>query len=418
MAAAAKHKVVYLEDIPFHFAQSIGPLLLEASGLTVFFSEAIPVMATSTIRVLVVDDSALIRAILCDHIEKAPGMTVVGTAADGEQALEQIKATRPDVVTLDVQMPHMDGLTALDAILAKYPLPILMISALTQAGAAVALDSLDRGAMDYLPKPDPIIGGAPAFRHELLRKIRTAAGTDVRRILEIRRERKQRTAAPVPLEPRSKAGARSHLAELVGKCIAIGISTGGPPALSRVFESLRPPLPPIVVVQHMPPNFTRPLAQRLNALSELTIREAGDGDLLKPNHVLIARGGSHMRVCRCAKGVSVEIIDAPPVSSHRPSVDVLMASVAEVFGANTLGVIMTGMGHDGVQGCADIREAGGYVLGQDEATSDVLRHEQSGFPTRPRRPAVLSPRGSRSDNPTSPCDRKPSTNKSLVQTAT
>ena len=336
-------------------------------------------MSPKAVRVLVVDDSALIRAILCDHIEKAPGMTVVGTAADGQQALEQIEATRPDVVTLDIQMPNMDGLAALDAILARYPLPVLMISALTQAGAAVTLDSLDRGAMDYMPKPDPTIGGAPAFRHELLRKIRSAAGMDVRRILEIRRERKQRKTVPAPSEPRSKAATRSHLAELAGKCIAIGISTGGPPALSSLFQSLRPPLPPIVVVQHMPPNFTKPFAQRLNSLSELTIREAGDGDLLKPNHVLIARGGSHMRVIPSAKGASVEIIDAPPVSSHRPSVDVLMASVAEVFGANVLGVIMTGMGHDGVQGCADIREAGGYVLGQDAATSDVYGMNKVAF---------------------------------------
>ncbi len=161
------------------------------------------------------------------------------------------------------------------------------------------------------------------------------------------------------------------LLELADKCIAIGVSTGGPPALACLFESLRPPMPPIVVVQHMPPNFTKPLAWRLDSLGELSIREAANGDLLEPNHVLIAPGGKHLQVRRLDTSAKAVVRDGAPVSGHMPSADVLMKSVAESFGKNCLGVIMTGMGRDGADGCGAIRAAGGYVLGQDEASSDV-----------------------------------------------
>ena len=328
-------------------------------------------MASEEIRVLVVDDSAVVRSVIADSIADTPGMEVVGKAGDGREALAILDSVRPDVITLDIQMPNMDGLATLDAILARRPVPVIMVSSLTKLGAKITLDALDRGALDYLAKPDYGAQTKTALREELPRKIRNATGTDVRRILRIRRERKQRRAQEARHKPPVRGEPAAGLAELADKCIAIGISTGGPPALSSLFERLRPPMPPIVVVQHMPPSFTKPLAWRLDSLSQLSVKEAAHGDLLKPNHVLIAPGGKHLQVRRLGTSAKAAIRDGAPVSGHKPSVDVLMRSVAEVFGDACLGVIMTGMGRDGSDGCGAIRGKGGYVLGQDEATSDV-----------------------------------------------
>jgi two-component system chemotaxis response regulator CheB len=328
-------------------------------------------MASEEIRVLVVDDSAVVRSIIADSIAATPGMKVVGTAGDGRQALEILDALRPDVITLDIQMPNMDGLATLDAILARRPVPVVMVSSLTKLGANITLDALDRGAVDYLAKPDYGAKTRSTLREDLPRKIRTAAGLDVRRILEIRRQRKQRRADEAKDKPLPKKAEEPGPLELADKCIVIGISTGGPPALACLFQSLRPPMPPIVVVQHMPASFTKPLAWRLDSLGELSIREAASGDLLEPNHVLIAPGGKHLQVRRVGTSAKAVVRDGAPVSGHMPSADVLMKSVAETFGKNCLGVIMTGMGRDGSDGCGAIRAAGGYVLGQDEASSDV-----------------------------------------------
>ncbi|MGO8689164.1 MAG: protein-glutamate methylesterase/protein-glutamine glutaminase [Thermoguttaceae bacterium] len=336
-------------------------------------------MGPAKIRVLVVDDSAVLRKLLCDHVAGDAGMEVVGTAGNGRQALEMIDSLHPDVVTLDIQMPVMDGLETLDALLARRPVPVIMVSSLSQRGADITLEALDRGALDYLPKP----GGtepAEAFQAELSRKIRAAAGADVRRILDIRRKQKTRRAAlprtPAPATPVPAAMADSRLA---AACIVIGISTGGPPALGSLLASLAPPMPPIVVVQHMPPNFTKPLAWRLNSLSPLTVTEAQHADALQPNHVLIAPGGKHLQLRRWDRAVRAVVGDGEPVSGHKPSIDVLMQSAAEVFAAGLLGVIMTGMGYDGVAGCAAIRAAGGYVLGQDQASSDVYGMNKAAY---------------------------------------
>jgi len=328
-------------------------------------------MPSGEIRVLVVDDSAVIRSIIADSIADAPGMRVVGTAADGVEALEALDKTWPDVITLDVQMPKMDGLATLDAILARRAVPVIMVSSMTRLGAEITLDALDRGALDYLSKPDYGAKTKAALREELPRKIRTAAGADVRRILEIRRQRKQRRAHRVEPKPAGRPAPDFTVRRLADKCIAVGISTGGPPALSTLLESLRPPMPPIVIVQHMPPSFTKPLAWRLDSLAELSVSEAAQGDLLEPNRVLIAPGGKHLEVRRSGASVKAVIRDGPPVSGHKPSVDVMMASVVDAFGGDCLGVIMTGMGRDGAAGCAAIRAAGGLVLGQDEASSAV-----------------------------------------------
>lgn len=350
-------------------------------------------MAVRDIRVLVVDDSAVVRSIIADSIASQADMQVVATASDGRQAMEILESVRPDVITLDIQMPHMDGLATLDAILARHPIPVIMVSSLTKLGAEITLDALDRGAVDYLEKPDYGAKTRSALREELPRKIRAVAGLDVARILQIRRSRKQRrdeafraangglgkrASERQTLSSREKAAAPCP-PELADKCIAIGISTGGPPALATLFASLRPPLPPIVVVQHMPPSFTKPLAWRLDSLSGLTIKEAAQGDSLLPNHVLIAPGGKHLEVRCLGKTVKAIVRDGSPVSGHKPSIDVLMQSVVEAFGSGCLGVIMTGMGRDGADGCRAIRAAGGYVLGQDEATSDVYGMNKVAF---------------------------------------
>ncbi len=328
-------------------------------------------MATQTTRVLVVDDSAVIRQIVSDILSETPGMEVAGTASDGAKALEMIDTVAPDVVTLDIQMPNMDGLATLDALLQRQALPVIMVSALTQLGANITLEALERGAIDYVSKPERGSEVETALREELVRKIRAAAGVNVRRILEIRQQRKKRRLERLPAARPAKELSDQVPEDLGDQCIALGISTGGPPALSILFESLRPPMPPIVVVQHMPPHFTKPLAWRLDALSRLSIKEAESGDVVRPNHVLIAPGGSHLQLRRQAGMVKAMIVDGPLVSGHKPSVDVMMESAAAIYGSRMLGVIMTGMGRDGAQGCRCIREAGGYVLGQDEQSSEV-----------------------------------------------
>ncbi len=218
------------------------------------------------------------------------------------------------------------------------------------------------------------------FAGELIHKIRTAAGMDVRRVIARRKRlaeaRRQASQSP----PVAKPGADDCPAELAGRCVALGISTGGPPALTRLLEALRPPMPPMVIVQHMPPQFTGPLAARLDSISALSVREAAHGDRLQPNCVLDRARRKAPRSCDAwARRSARWCRDGPPVSGHKPSVDVMMTSAAEVFGPNCLGVIMTGMGRDGVDGCRAIRAAGGYVLGQDEASSDVYGMNRSAY---------------------------------------
>lgn len=334
------------------------------------------------VRVLVVDDSALMREMICDFLAGAPGIEVVGTAANGRKALEMLDSAKPDVVTLDVQMPEMDGLATLDEILKRRPLPVIMVSSLTTRGADITLDALDRGALDYVAKPE---GGGPAvhaaLRDELVRKVRTMAGTDVTRMLQIRRARADRLKQrPVQLLPQTSVAKPFTAApQYADKCIALGISTGGPPALSSLFQSSRGPLPPIVVVQHMPPDFTKAFAWRLNSISPLTVKEAESGDVLQPNYVYIAPGGKHLSLRKDTSGVKCVIRDGELVSGHKPSVDVMMKSAAEIYGNRCIGVVMTGMGRDGSDGCRAIRKAGGFTLGQDEASSDVYGMNKVAF---------------------------------------
>jgi two-component system chemotaxis response regulator CheB len=332
-------------------------------------------------NVLVVDDSALMRRMISDSINETDDLAVVGTAINGEDALVKFRELNPDVVTLDIQMPGMDGLTALQQMLAIRPVPVIMVSSLTQRSAEVTLNCLDRGAMDYVAKPDNAAQAQTVLRDELVRKIRASMGADVARVMQIRKRRR-------PARPTSNTGKLpgttaspkfSAKEDVTGLCIAIGISTGGPPALTRIFEALAPPVPPIVVVQHMPGQFTGPFANRLNSISDLTIKEAQSGDILLPNHVFIAPGGMHLYLEQRGRIIKLDVRDGEPVTGHKPSVDVMMECAARIFGERCLGAIMTGMGRDGVDGCRYIKERGGYVLGQDQASSDVYGMNKIAF---------------------------------------
>lgn len=336
-------------------------------------------MPRRALRVLVVDDSVVMRQIITDAISQAGDIEVVGVAADGRQALRKAEELQPDVITLDIQMPGMDGLSTLDALLAKRPVAVIMVSSLTQAGAAITLDALERGAIDYVTKPGDRAAVTQSFTLELIRKIRFAAASDVARIIRLRRQRLQTLGNLQPVSKPQPTRDDQEAPELRHACVAIGISTGGPPALAALFRDLRPPMPPILVVQHMPAQFTKPFAWRLNSISKLTVKEAEHGEVLRANHAYVAPGGYHMALTGRPPNVRIRIFDGEPVSGHKPSVDVMMSSAAEVFRSRVLGVIMTGMGRDGANGCRVIRSAGGYVLGQDAATSDVYGMNKVAF---------------------------------------
>ncbi|PQO28268.1 chemotaxis response regulator protein-glutamate methylesterase [Blastopirellula marina] len=339
-----------------------------------------------TIRVLVVDDSQLIRALITDLLEEAKDIEVVGTAADGMEAVRLARSLKPDVVTLDVQMPKMDGLQTLEKMLEEQPIAVIMVSATTQLGGQITLDALDRGALDYIAKPEGLKEAETTLRTELCRKIRSVASTDVQRVLTMRRERAEqrrkrleKSAVSREKKPIATATPASDL-PVSDKCIALGISTGGPPALTSIFELLPAGLPPIVIVQHMPANFTKAFAMRLNSISKVNVKEAETGDVIQPGHAYLAPGGLHLEVRKNGRsGGKLHVREGDPVSGHRPSVDVMMSSVASVYGNRVLGIVMTGMGRDGSDGCKAIRNAGGYVLGQDEASSDVYGMNKVAF---------------------------------------
>ncbi len=332
------------------------------------------------IRVLTVDDSAVMCELIGDLIVEASDMKLVAKARDGRSALDIVDDLKPDVITLDIEMPGMDGLTTLDEILKRRPTPVIMVSSLTQRGADVTLNALDRGALDYVAKPEGSRKLGGEFKTELLKKIRAMAGTDVKRMLEIRRARHERSLnAKKRISSVAASASSPASSEFARWCIALGISTGGPPALTEVFEQFQSPLPPVVVVQHMPANFTGPFARRLNSISTLSVKEAETGDILRPDHAYIAPGGQHLSLHQVGSDVKIRIRAGEPVSGHMPSVDVMMEGAAEIYGDRVLGVVMTGMGRDGADGCGMIRAAGGYVLGQDEASSDVYGMNKVAF---------------------------------------
>jgi len=328
------------------------------------------------VRVLVVDDSALMRKLLTDILRTSPEIEVVGSARDGFEAVEMSGRLKPDVVTLDVEMPGMSGLEALPALFAVHEAPVVMVSSLTQEGASVTLEALELGAFDFMPKPaQHQMTELRALGDVLIGKVLAAAQSKVRR---------PRAAAP----PRVAARPPSHhdlptyppaSSTSATDLVVIGISTGGPQALGQAFMGLTPPIPPTLVVQHMPAGFTQVFAERLARHCSLTVKEAEDGDRVVSDQILIAPGGKHLTLIGRSPRVRVAITDGPPVSGHKPSVDALFLSAAKVFGAGTVGIIMTGMGRDGVEGCKKILAEGGTTFGQDEATSVVYGMNKAAF---------------------------------------
>ena len=310
------------------------------------------------IRVLVVDDSAFMRHTLAKNLEAHPDITVVGKARDGLEALDVVRALEPDVVTLDVEMPRMDGLSALRRIMAECPTQVIMLSAFTQQGARATIQALMRGAVDFVPKPNAATDIQSVIK-ELVAKIKIASITPV-------------SARPLshtaPLHPQtSKLAPRAF--RKGDSVIVIGASTGGPRALHQVLSHLPADLPDaVVMVQHMPPSFTRALGQRLNEKTPLTIREAEDGDRLARGLALLAPGNYHLETLRHGQ---VSLSQGPRRNGVRPAVDVSMESATEHYGDAVIGVVLTGMGSDGTAGARLIRAAGGRVVAQDQATSAV-----------------------------------------------
>jgi two-component system, chemotaxis family, protein-glutamate methylesterase/glutaminase len=306
------------------------------------------------VRVLVVDDSAVMRQLLTGLLEADPEITVVGTAADPYIARERIKALNPDVVTLDVEMPHMDGLTFLRKIMALRPMPVVMISTLTQGGAETTLEALEIGAVDFVAKPVQERAERLAdLAQELQQKVKAAAHVRV----GVRRA----AAAPAPR--------RERLRRATGKIVFIGASTGGVEALKTVLMGLPEDCPPTLIAQHMPPRFTTGFASRLNRECPMAVSEAMDGEVLEAGHVYIAPGSHHLEIVRSAGGFAARLSDGALVSGHRPSVDVLFRSAARVCAKSAVAAILTGMGKDGADGLLELRRAGGRTLGQDEETS-------------------------------------------------
>ncbi len=314
------------------------------------------------IRVLVVDDSALVRKILTTGLAQDPGLEVVGSASDPYAARDLIVKLNPDVLTLDVEMPRMDGVEFLKRLMAQKPLPVVMVSALTEKGARITLDALSAGAVDFVSKPKADVArNLEGMLLELRTKLKIASTANVSRY--------KKSAEVLHQVVREKGAA---LAESTDKVICLGASTGGTEALRAVLETLPRTAPGVVIAQHMPATFTRLFAERLDQLCPMEVKEAADGDRVVSGRVLIAPGGLQMRVKRAGGYYSVEVAPGPLVNGHAPSVDVLMESVAKHVGANAVGAILTGMGGDGSNGLLQMREAGARTFAQDEASCVVF----------------------------------------------
>ena len=320
------------------------------------------------IRVLIIDDSALMRQVLASLLSKDPGIEVIGSAPDPFIAREKIKALNPDVITLDVEMPKMDGLTFLEKLMRGHPMPVVMVSSLTEAGCETTLRALELGAVDFITKPKiDLREGMEEVAQDLIAKVKAAAQAKVRgKGVGGSGVAAPLTPYPVPLT------SSTAMIKTTDTIIAIGSSTGGTEAVKDVLMALPPNTPPILITQHMPERFTKTWADRMNALCRLTVKEAEDGDSVLPGHALVAPGGYHMALVRSGARYSVRINQDPPVNRHRPSVDVLFDSVAQYAGANTIGVILTGMGGDGAKGMLAMKQAGAYTIAQDEASCVVF----------------------------------------------
>lgn len=319
------------------------------------------------IRVITVDDSALMRQVLAQLLSKDPEIEVVGAAPDPYIAREKIKALNPDVITLDVEMPKMDGLTFLEKLMRGRPMPVVMVSSLTEAGCQTTLRALELGAVDFITKPKiDLREGMEDLADDLIAKVKAAAAAKIRGTVPSANGTPQATA------PRVITHLSSAMIKTTDTIIAIGSSTGGTEAVKEVLEVLPPNTPPILITQHMPERFTKTWADRMNQLCRISVKEAEDGDSVLPGHALVAPGSYHMALVRSGARYSVRVTQDPPVNRHRPSVDVLFDSVAQYAGANAVGVILTGMGGDGAKGMLAMKQAGAYTIAQDEASCVVF----------------------------------------------
>lgn len=317
-----------------------------------------------SIKVLIVDDSALIRSVLKEIIESQPDMEVVGVAPDPIVARELIKQTNPDVLTLDVEMPRMDGLDFLEKLMRLRPMPVLMVSSMTEKGSEITLRALELGAIDYITKPRlNIREGMIEYASLVTDKIRIVAKAAGK--LHFRHQ--YQSAMPAkPVMPMANPLLSSE------KLIMIGASTGGTEAVKQFLVQMPSDCPGILITQHMPEGFTRSFAQRMDSLCAIQVSEAVDGERVLPGHAYIAPGHSHMLLSRSGANYIVKLDQGEPVNRHRPSVDVLFHSAAEHAGKNAVGVILTGMGKDGAQGLLAMKQAGSYTVAQDESTSVVF----------------------------------------------
>lgn len=361
-------------------------------------------------RVLIVDDSSFMRTAIASMLRSYPDIEVVGTASNGKEGVEQAKILRPDLITMDIEMPVMTGLEALREIMATNPTPVIMISTLTTEGAHATMDALSLGAADFIPKQTNFAHHSiNEFKRELLEKIRALASShavrarfrprvpekpaspppppvappEQRLTLQERIQRRLNSSTPRTTQPLPKpepaaekvrsvqqVSGRARLLPSHFKVAVLGVSTGGPLALQQVIPRLPAGLPVcLLIVQHMPAHFTKSLADRLNSLSHIAVAEARDRDVLTPGTVLIAPGGQHMVLARDKK--TIRIVDEPSSTLHKPSVDVTVASIVEQFGGHALGIIMTGMGRDGAAALKTLHGSGGYIIAQNEETSIV-----------------------------------------------
>lgn len=322
------------------------------------------------IKVLIIDDSALIRTLLTVIIERQPDMVVVGTAPDPLVAREKIKALNPDVLTLDVEMPKMDGLVFLEKLMRLRPMPVIMVSSLTEKSSAITLNALELGAIDFVTKPKiDICNGLQEYAEELTGKIRCAAKALLPRMRAKHHvcgtaDQKNTADAVLPAE--------SCTFSSTEKVILLGASTGGTEALKTFLVDMPPDCPGILITQHMPETFTKTFAKRLDSLCKIAVKEAEHGERVLPGHAYLAPGNRHLLLKRNGANYTMELSDGPPVSRHRPSVDVLFRSAANCAGKNAIGVIMTGMGDDGATGMLEMHNAGAHTLAQDEHSCVVF----------------------------------------------